>query len=88
MSCARPITPRMSQRRSRALLLEVASGMRLTTSFLCSCWRSGLRRGSRRSGDYCSFDRRSVTTISAIAAACGRAQSRRSSPASETQLIG
>jgi hypothetical protein len=27
MSCARPITPRMSQRRSRALSVEVASDM-------------------------------------------------------------
>ena len=31
MTCPRPITPRMSHRRSRALLIEVISDMRFTT---------------------------------------------------------
>jgi len=32
MTCARPITPRMSQRRSRVLSVEMASDMTFTTS--------------------------------------------------------
>src|SRR5215471_15240331 len=44
MSCARPITPRMSQRRSRALSVEVASDMRFTTfSLLLRVWQAMLR---------------------------------------------
>ena len=37
ISCARPITPRMSQRRSGALLLEVASAITFTTPFSIYC---------------------------------------------------
>ena len=33
ISCARPITPRMSQRRSLALSPEIASGITFTTPF-------------------------------------------------------
>jgi hypothetical protein len=88
MSCARPITPRMSQRRSWALLMEVASEMRFTTYLLLLALRATLRAAAA-TGRYCSFSRRSVRTISMIAATVSwRAQSRCSSTASETQLIG
>jgi hypothetical protein len=35
MTCARPITPRISQRRSPALLMEVTSDIRFTTLSCC-----------------------------------------------------
>ena len=76
ISCARPTTPRMSQRRSPARATETAPDITSTTSFSA---------GTR----YCSFSRRSVRTISMTAwTVSWRAQSRCSSTARETQLIG
>ena len=85
MTCPRPITPRISQRRSGALLIGVTSDMRFTTlSFLLLTLRV-----AAATVRYCSFSRRSVRTISLIAVAVSsRAQSRCSSPASDTQPIG
>src|SRR6185437_12759074 len=57
ISCASPTTPRIHQRRSRTLLMEVASGMRLTTSSFSVVTGVALRvQAHRREGERSSPD--------------------------------